>query len=190
MPAPDVLKAKVCLVGEAAVGKSSLVRRLVDDQYDDRYFPALGAKVSKTEIPVRVAGRDVTVVLTVWDIMGERTFRELMADAWLSRVQGVLAVADVTRPSTFETLPAWVATARSVSRSVPIILLANKVDLAAGRADETLLTSAADLGLPWWATSAKTGRGVHGAFRSLAEAIALANLPPTPTALVPIAVTA
>src|SRR3990170_1826072 len=152
MPAPDVLKAKVCLVGEAAVGKSSLVRRFVDDRYDARYFPTLGAKVSKTEIPVRVAGRDVTVVLTVWDIMGERTFRGLMADAWLSRVQGVLAVADVTHPSTFDAVPEWVATARSVSRNVPTILLGNKVDLAAGRADETLLTSAADLGLPWWAT--------------------------------------
>src|SRR2546426_12838573 len=50
------IKAKVCLVGEASVGKTSLARRFVLDQFDDRYLPTMGAKVTKKEIVLQPEG--------------------------------------------------------------------------------------------------------------------------------------
>ncbi|MBI4417089.1 MAG: GTP-binding protein, partial [Euryarchaeota archaeon] len=44
------MKTKVCLVGEHGVGKTSLIRRYVLDEFDDRYIVTLGAKVSKKEL--------------------------------------------------------------------------------------------------------------------------------------------
>src|SRR5437773_856423 len=44
------MKVKICLVGEGAVGKTCLIRRFIQDQFDDRYISTLGAKVSKKEI--------------------------------------------------------------------------------------------------------------------------------------------
>ena len=44
------MKTKVCLVGEAAVGKTSLIRRYVLEEFEDRYITTLGAKVSKKEL--------------------------------------------------------------------------------------------------------------------------------------------
>src|SRR5437773_9385308 len=78
-----VMKAKVCLVGEAAVGKTSLIRRYVLDQYDDRYETTLGAKVTKKElrIPIKEKHLEVQLDLTIWDVMGDDTFRELLTKA-------------------------------------------------------------------------------------------------------------
>ena len=50
MPDLSRMKIKVCLVGEGAVGKTSLIRRFVQDEFDDRYITTLGAKVSKREM--------------------------------------------------------------------------------------------------------------------------------------------
>ncbi len=58
-----VMKAKVCLVGEAAVGKTSLIRRYVLDQYDDRYETTLGAKVTKKELRIPIKEKHLEVQL-------------------------------------------------------------------------------------------------------------------------------
>lgn len=170
---PELLKAKICLVGEAAVGKSSLVRRFVVDQFDDRYFATLGAKVLKKDVPVRIEGRDVRVALTIWDIMGEPSFRELLKDAFFHGSQGVVGVADLTRPPTARALPAWIDAARSVSGPVPLVLLGNKGDLVpAAGAEEILHTLAGSAGAPAMRTSAKTGMNVEAAFTRLAGLLA------------------
>jgi len=64
---PAILKAKVCLVGENAVGKTSLVRRYVLDQFADQYITTLGAKVMKKEVRVEdpKQGGPIVVDLTI-----------------------------------------------------------------------------------------------------------------------------
>src|SRR5207244_363690 len=57
MPEAQRIKTKVCLVGEAAVGKTSLIRRFVQDEFDDRYITTLGAKVSKREMAFEAQDR-------------------------------------------------------------------------------------------------------------------------------------
>src|SRR2546428_898478 len=86
------MKVKVCLVGEGAVGKTCLIRRFIQDQFDDRYISTLGAKVSKKEIKVDGANGGMDVDMTIWDIMGEKGFRELLKEAYFHGAQGVLAV--------------------------------------------------------------------------------------------------
>src|SRR3970040_2546326 len=95
---PKRVKAKGCLVGEHGVGKTSLIRRYVLDEFDDRYIVTLGAKVSKREMTITLQDRgEVLMDMTVWDIMGSRGFRELLREASFHGAQGILAVCDVTR---------------------------------------------------------------------------------------------
>ncbi|MFQ5885522.1 MAG: hypothetical protein ACE5IO_10540, partial [Thermoplasmata archaeon] len=70
----DRMKLKVCLVGERAVGKTSLVRRFVQDEFDDRYIRTLGTKVSKKKLKVERSDedREYHINMTIWDIMGEK----------------------------------------------------------------------------------------------------------------------
>src|SRR5438876_4269275 len=105
MMEPRRMKVKVCLVGEHAVGKTSLIKRYVLNEYDDRYIVTLGAKVSKKEVTLNPKGGDpVQMDMTIWDIMGSKGFRELLREAYFHGAQGILAVADITRYDTLEDL--------------------------------------------------------------------------------------
>lgn len=46
--------------------------------------------------------------MAIWDVMGQRRFRELLADAYFAGVSGILAVADVTRKQTLDALYEWI----------------------------------------------------------------------------------
>src|SRR5437879_9105904 len=91
------LKAKVCLVGDVAVGKTSLIKRFVQDQFDDRYIATVGTKVTKNSLDVVGKGGPATLDMIVWDIMGDKGFRALLRDAYLEGYQGVLDVCDLSR---------------------------------------------------------------------------------------------
>ena len=169
---PKVLRAKVCLLGEAGVGKTSLVRRFVFDQYSDKYYPTLGAMVTKKELTVQYAESTLQVLLLVWDIMGEPSFREVVADAYFPGSQGLLAVGDLTRPPTVRSLPEWVEAAWRVTGRIPVALLGNKADLPAEPgAQEALTDIGASYDAPRWRTSARTGENVEAAFSSLARTL-------------------
>src|SRR5437773_11696847 len=108
MPEAQRIKTKVCLVGEAAVGKTSLIRRFVQDEFDDRYITTLGAKVSKREMAFETPDRTkIHMDMTVWDIMGEKGFRELLEGKIVEEGKGVDAVCGVTRYSTHKELDDW-----------------------------------------------------------------------------------
>src|SRR5436189_2422343 len=120
MPEAQRIKTKVCLVGEAAVGKTSLIRRFVQDEFDDRYITTLGAKVSKREMAFETPDRTkIHMDMTVWDIMGEKGFRDLLKEAFFHGAKGVLAVADLTRRRTLDDLDDWIDSVEQVVGKVP-----------------------------------------------------------------------
>ena len=174
MPQIQEMKVKVCLVGDSAVGKTSLVRRFVHDEFDDHYISTMGAKVSKKEIAVKTEnGNRVDVNMTIWDIMGEESFRDLLKEVYFHGVKGILTVSDLTRKKTLFSLVGWVNAVHKVTGDIPLYLLANKVDLE-GQAsfDEMDLKAfAGEYGAPYAFTSAKTGENVQEAFDHLAKMI-------------------
>ncbi len=174
------LKTKVCLVGDNAVGKTSVVRRFVMDQFDDKYIATLGAKVSKKEIRLENADANGALVvdLTIWDIMGQPSFRELLREAYFGEAQGILAVTDVTRRETLCSLPEWIDAVRRTVGSVPLVVAANKTDLIdraqfSSKEAEALTGIAPD---DVFFTSAKTGTGIDPMFRRLASRVAEVQL--------------
>lgn len=179
-PEGPSIKLKICLAGEAAVGKTSLIRRFVEDVYEDRYVATLGAKVTKKELQGTMpdSGERIRIVLTIWDILGEAGFRDFVKDSYFRGSQGILAVCDLTRPLTLFQLEGWKHSIWSTAGKIPAYVLGNKVDLV----DETRL-GVKDIeafcegwGCPYSLTSAKTGTGVEEAFRRLTSLILKAEL--------------
>jgi len=167
------VKAKVCLVGDVAVGKTSLIRRFVQDEFDDRYIATVGTKVTKKTVDVTWKGAPAMLDMMVWDIMGEKGFRALLRDAYFEGSHGVIAVCDLTRKDTFYDLNNWVQMIRKQVGTVPIVFLGNKMDLG-----ERLVVSEEELArmgtihnAAHFLSSAKNGHGVNEAFRTLADAI-------------------
>ncbi|MCJ2519826.1 MAG: GTP-binding protein [Candidatus Thermoplasmatota archaeon] len=176
------MKSKVCLVGEAAVGKTSLIRRFIQDVFDDKYITTLGAKVSKKEFLVEVPERDLSINMdmVIWDIMGEKGIRDLLREAFFQGAQGILAVCDLTRYSTLRELDDWIQSVYNVAGDVATMYAINKVDLK----DEIMLLfgekeiemAAQAFDASYFYTSAKTGENVQLAFQTLADEIVRRNL--------------
>ncbi len=164
------LTLKICLAGDQGVGKTSLVRRFVSNTFDDRYLATLGAKVSSRKFLVTEPGESGVTYhtsATVWDIMGNIGFRELLKDAYFYQSQALLLVCDSTRPETLQALEGWFNAVTTVAGIVPTVVLVNKSDLkekvrvSAGELEELC----APRGWRWLRTSAKTGENVEAAFR-------------------------
>ncbi len=168
------VKAKICLVGDVAVGKTSLIKRYVLESFDDRYVATVGTKVTKKTLDVSWKGVPATLDMMVWDIMGEKGFRALLRDAYFEGTHGVLAVCDLTRKDTFYDLNNWVQMVRKQVGDVPIVFLGNKADLGERVvvSPDELARMGAILNAKYFLTSAKTGQNVNEAFQSLADAIA------------------
>ncbi len=170
----DVMKAKLCLAGASSVGKSSLIRRFVLNEFDDRYLTTIGTKVSKKQVSVPVKGGDpIMINLMVWDIMGQMGFRELLQEQYFQGAQGVLAVADITRSATLDDLYIWIDQIDRIAGAVPVVLAVNKVDLPHGQhmpeSDVRKFARAFDCEIV--RTSAKTGENVEEAFWRLSRQV-------------------
>jgi len=172
---PRIVKLKVCLVGEESVGKTSLIRRFVSGLFDESYIRTLGAVVSKKTVELTDAGAPVHVDMVILDIMGKRTFMQLFKDAYFSGARGILAVFDLTRKASLKELVPWINGVRETVGPIPVIVLANKVDMAERIEvrDEDVRAVLGSLELMTLKTSAKTGENVEEAFLSLAKSITL-----------------
>lgn len=163
----DEIKVKVVLLGNPAVGKTSLIRKFVYDAYSDDYIGTLGTKVSKKSVDID--GTQVTMM--IWDLMGEHEFRRMQKMAF-SGTQGALVVCDLTRKETLEGFDFWPTSLMEVAGDVPVIFLGNKNDLPEHQ------ISASDIELyakkyntEYYLSSAKTGEHVEEAFHNLAKKI-------------------
>jgi len=160
---------KLCLLGDGAVGKTSLVRRFVYDVFDDKYLKSFGTKVSKKSLTVD----DSSIDLMIWDILGQKT-HEALHGAYYRGAAGALAVCDFTRPDTMKSLKSWIGSFRSVVGDNPVLILGNKSDLDKAFNLSELRSFGSSIGCEVLETSAKSGLNVENAFaivgRKLLEA--------------------
>ena len=176
MPGSKHLKTKICLVGEGAVGKTSLIRRHVLDKFEDGYLQTIGTKVSKKTLRIvrPNGGSVVRVDMTIWDIMGQLQFRELLRDAYFIGTHGILAVADLTRRETLDGLYVWIDRVDRVVSQLPVVLVVNKSDLGrdAKFGEAEMARAAKAFNTEYLMTSAKTGANVEEAFQRLGVLVA------------------
>lgn len=117
---------KLVLLGEAAVGKSSLVLRFVNDDFQENKEPTIGAAflTQKCSLPTR------TIKFEIWDTAGQERFASL-APMYYRNAQAALVVYDLTKPSSLTKAKHWVAELqRQASPGIVIALVGNKLDLA------------------------------------------------------------
>ncbi|MCJ2555282.1 MAG: GTP-binding protein [Candidatus Thermoplasmatota archaeon] len=169
-PKEHVLKLKVCFVGEFAVGKTSLVNRFVHNTFQGRYMATIGAKIQKVDLKVDQS----RVIMTLWDIMGEKGFRELLREAYFEGANGLVAVCDLTRPGSLLDLEEWIAAVYRIAGRVPLVIVANKADLTehAVVTEEEVQAFARRHDCEAFITSAKTGEGVGEAFLAIGRGMA------------------
>ena len=160
---------KICMIGDFAVGKTSLVSRFVHSTFSDRYLTTVGVKID-TKLVELPSGDSLKLVL--WDLAGKSAFAEIDT-SYLRDASGYLLVVDGTRPETVEHAIQLQAQTEARLGEKPFCALLNKHDLR----DQWLLDgdSSAALESRGWRlsrTSALTGDGVEQAFVQLGAQLA------------------
>ncbi|CAB1421106.1 unnamed protein product [Pleuronectes platessa] len=167
LPQTKICQFKLVLLGDMAVGKSSLVLRFVKGQFDEFQETTIGAAF----LAQSVCLDDTTVKFEIWDTAGQERYHSL-APMYYRGAQAAIVVFDITKPDTFERAKAWVKELqRQASPNIVIALAGNKADLAEKRLVEyeEAQTYADDTGLLFMETSAKTAMNVNELFLAIAK---------------------
>jgi small GTP-binding protein len=174
------MKKKIVLLGDSAVGKTSLIRRYVFDQFDDDYISTIGSKVTMKKVKIYRDEKNADLTLLIWDLIGKEGYHALHSRTFAG-THGAILVADLTRKETLHSLERyWLPFLFKVVENVPITFTCNKSDLEgeyefAAEELEPLASKynkGLEKSLPTWlkshySTSAKTGSNVEKVFESL-----------------------
>ena len=159
------LMRKIVLMGDGAVGKTSLIRKFVQDEFSDEYLVTFGTKVTKKVLTYG----DVELTLLIWDILGQRKHTHLHA-AYFQGASGAIVVSDVSRKDTLKSMGEWLTSFREVAGNKAAGYLANKYGLPnASFGEDELEAYAKKVKASHFMTSAKTGMNVELAFNAMGE---------------------
>jgi small GTP-binding protein len=163
---------KLMVIGEGAVGKTTLVNRYVTGTFERDYKTTIGSQfaVKLTHISPPEQEYAIGIKLQAWDVAGQARFKAVRK-MYYSGAAGIILVFDVTRRRSFTELSKWVQEAdESIGMRVPFLCVGNKTDLPdrAVPSDEAKRW-AEDNGFLYLESSAKTGDGVADMFTVLAE---------------------
>jgi small GTP-binding protein len=168
---------KVLVVGDIGTGKTSIIKRFVHNIFSMHYKSTIGV-----DFALKVINWDTNSIvrLQLWDIAGQERFGN-MTRVYYKEAVGAMVVFDVTRVSTFEAVQKWKSdidakvTLPPDERPIPVVLLANKCDLA----KEGFCQDKAKMDaycqehrfIGWYETSAKDNIGIDPAARALVQEI-------------------
>lgn len=163
----SALSAKICIIGDFAVGKTSTVERFVNNQFSEKYLTTIGVKVDTKNIDVD----GVDLKLIIWDVAGSDKVSALEF-AYLRGASGYILVADGTRVATVSAAKSLRSQVEERFGDLPVVFLINKADLKVGwevsEGDIAALRESFD---SVFVTSAKTGKDVEEALTMLARQI-------------------
>jgi small GTP-binding protein len=153
---------KFILIGSSGVGKTALLKRLVDDCFSEESHSTIGVEFDSTFLDVD----GQSVKLQIWDTAGQERFRSI-AKAYFRNAVGVILAFDICEPKTFEDVTQWLNEVHSLcDPTAVVILVGNKSDLASSRA--VTMAEAEEFAqhyhIMYIETSAKSGDNVREAF--------------------------
>ena len=171
MPNVKEIQKKIILLGDGAVGKTSLIKRFVVDKFDDKYILTIGSKITAKALQIEIEKDLYYLNLQIWDILGQKGYSKLHESSFRG-TDGVIMVADITRPETLQSIgDYWIPEVENLIGMVPSVILVNKSDLTkqAVIREKELRKFASRFKSSFYLTSAKNGENVKYAFNSIGK---------------------
>lgn len=170
---------RLLLLGDSAVGKSSLLLRFSDRRFESNFVITIGVDF-RTKV-VSIDGKPYRV--QVWDTAGQERFRTI-TPAYYRNAMGMVLVFDITNRKTFDNVEGWLKTIHEhAPANIVKVLVGNKVDLvsAAGGAQKRKVTNeeanalATKYDMKYFETSAKDDLNVDATFSYIAKSVIQVN---------------
>ncbi|CAI4050010.1 Rab family GTPase YPT53 SKDI_14G2310 [Saccharomyces kudriavzevii IFO 1802] len=169
------LTIKLVLLGESAVGKSSIVLRFISNDFTESREPTIGAAF----LTKRITRDDKAIKFEIWDTAGQERFAPL-APMYYRNAQAALVVFDITNEQSFRKAQDWVEELHEkLGDNIIIALVGNKMDLLtmqgeiSNRAvnEDEIQNLCQQENLLYFEVSAKTGKNIHEVFQAVGEKI-------------------
>ena len=160
---------KILTIGEGGVGKTSILRRYVENKFSKHHLATIGIDYMLKTIKIN----NKEIKLKIWDTAGQERYRNITHHIYKG-ADGIILVYDVTNEVSFNQISDWMEQINAnVSRDeVALVLIGNKCDLEERIVDEK---KGEDLGeslrIKYFETSALSGQGINEAFEGLVKLI-------------------
>ena len=164
-------KCQFIIIGDATVGKTSILNRFSDGTFNSNYLATVGLEnITKDEII-----DDKTIRIKIWDTAGQERYQSL-AKSFYRNAEGVILVYDVTNLKTYENLKFWLQSIKNNMVAdmgeIPIIIIGNKIDRDEREVNrEEAEKFLKDQGYPYFETSAKTGENIDMTIKYLVKKV-------------------
>ncbi|MFX0020724.1 MAG: GTP-binding protein [Candidatus Hermodarchaeota archaeon] len=158
---------KIILNGDFSVGKTSLIRRFVENRFEEDYISTIGVQLSKKTV---LLSEKTKINFIIWDIGGQRQF-DLNRVKFYNGANAAFIVIDRTRRNNLKSVEKWYNDLqKSVKRNIPVVIVGNKSDLKDEIviSEEEIKEMAKQFGFHYIMTSALTGENVNDAFLYIA----------------------
>lgn len=169
----STVSKKICLIGDFSVGKTSLIRRFIEDIFSEKYLTTIGTKIYRKVVNLNSSSKEIDLI--IWDIEGHTKFKSIVPN-YIKGATGAIIVGDLSRQETLDHLPAHIELFFQTNPKGVAIVALNKSDII----EEHKLTKLLELNnfasnsqiINTIVTSAKNNTNVDLAFTELAEKMA------------------
>ena len=158
----SVTRHKIIFVGDAGVGKTTIISRIMDNPYNEIYEPSIGVDFMSKNIKFR----DQNVKLQMWDTAGQEKYKGLIP-SYVRNSSIVFLVYDIAVKTSFDNIPKWITFIRTMVNT-SLVLCGNKIDLNNREVKkEEGEELAKKEGIQFFEVSAKTGENIKNMFYSV-----------------------
>ncbi|MBN1800261.1 MAG: GTP-binding protein [Candidatus Lokiarchaeota archaeon] len=165
---------KIVVIGDSAVGKTSLIFRYTTGTFNQEYIMTLGTQISKFQATID----GISTKLVFWDLAGQATFEHLRKNFYNGTSAAIIVFSHEENElgeKSFNNCVKWYNDVIKYCGNIPVILFGNKIDLIDyemlskdlknPKSDQNMMKLAKDLKMSgYYKTSALTGQGVAKAF--------------------------
>ena len=161
----DDFKLKIVVVGDSGVGKTNLIRRFIQNDFQSNSKATVGVEFFSKSFKIN----DNVFKIEIWDTAGQERYKSITA-AYYKGAKGGLVVYDVTQKTSFDNVDNWISEIKEkASTDMKTMMIGNKIDLKEERvvSTEEALDKAKLLELPLMEASALDSTNVKQAFYDL-----------------------
>ena len=155
----SVTRHKIIFVGDAGVGKTTIISRVMDNPFNEVYEPSIGVDFMSKIIKYR--GQNIK--LQIWDTAGQEKYKGLIP-SYVRNSSIVFLIYDISVKSSFDNIPNWITFIRSIENTT-LVLCGNKIDLDKREVTKEQGEALAQKeGIAFYEISAKSGEGIKNMF--------------------------
>ena len=164
-------KVQLLVIGDAAVGKTSILSRFAQDKFSPQYLATLGIDFFTKDVMI-----DKEIIhIKIWDTAGEERYRSL-TKGFFKNGEGIIIVYDVTNRNSFESLKFWIDSIENnnnlENKKMPAVILGNKIDISDRQVNENEAEEfAKSRNYKYFEVSAKSGNGVDESIKYLIKKV-------------------